>query len=177
VAANTNRGRRARLRCRTLTRWLWYFEDTKISPDETLLRAIPNTPDFYDKNMGEWQVDPYAFKPNKKRDADGMSFYREDFSTPERVSNDNRHSAGARVARITVKQLINLGLLDIIPDPHQEKDRPAGHVYVPGMRYVDPKSLSKEERQERERISAKLAEHATENVVYSPPNMPDPVRV
>jgi hypothetical protein len=175
VAAN--RGRRARLRCRTLARWLWYFEGSEVSPDETLLRAIPNTPDFYDNKMGEWQVDPYAFKPNKNRDTDGMSFYREDFATPQKVAEDCGHRAGARVARITVKQLADLGLTEIIPDPHKEKDRPAGHVYVPGMRFIEKKDLSAEARREREGKTVRLAEHATKNGVYSPPDIPDPVRI
>jgi len=106
-----------------------------------------------------------------------MSFYREDFATPQEVSEDCGHKAGARVARIRVKQLADLGLTTIVPDPHKEKGRPAGHVYVPGMRFIEKKNLSAEERRERERKSVRLAEHATKNGVYSPANIPDPVRI
>jgi len=163
-----NRGRRARLRFRTLARWLRLFETTAVFSDETLLRAIPNTPDYYNEKMDNWRVDPYAFTPNKTRDVDGMSFYREDFTTPQKVAKDCRHPAGARVGRITVQQLIDLGLAEIVPDPEFDQTHPAGHVYVPGLRFIETKLLSKEERQNRKAMSAKLAEHATNNGVYNP---------
>src|SRR5208283_1173137 len=69
-----------------------------------------------DETTHALQVDPYSFTPNKRRDPDGMSFYREDFTTQEEVALDNPPAAGARVARVTVKFLIELGLGEIVTD-------------------------------------------------------------
>ena len=117
--------RRPRLRLRTLAKgWPFYGESAPVSPDETLLRAIPNTPDYFSEHMGAWAVDPYAFKPNKKRDLDGMSFFREDFTTVDAVARNNRHPQGARVARVTLAQFQELNL-EVIPNPDEgEPARP-----------------------------------------------------
>jgi hypothetical protein len=171
--ANTgnSRGRRARLRLRTLTRWLKYFETAPVSRDETLLRAIPNTPDHLNEDMGNWKVAPYAFKPNKSRDTDGMSFFREDFSSPKRVAKANRHRSGACVARITARQFEELKLT-VTTDPID--DEPAGHAIVPGMQFVE--SMSKEERRQIKDLSQKLAQFASNNPMYFPRGLSNPVR-
>ena len=173
----TSHGRRARLRLRTLIRWLWYFETTPVSPDEILLRRIPNNKSYCyrDRATSALVVDPYAFTPNRKRDTDGMSFYRENFATPEEVALDYPPDGGARVARVAVQLVIDLGLGKIVTDPHDDQERPAGHVYIPALRYVDRKTLSREERQARDRISLALAQHATDNGVFSHPGLSDPV--
>jgi hypothetical protein len=172
VETSANRGRRARLRLRTLVRgWPWYYETSPIFPREIILRAIPNTGGYFKESMGNWAVDPYAFEPNKRRDSDGMSFFRADFTTPEELANANRHPARARVAQITILQLRELGL-DVELDPDQSQ--PAGHVIVPGMQFVA--NRSKEERRRVADLSQKLARFASTNGVYSPSGLPDPVR-
>ncbi|HWT79764.1 MAG TPA: hypothetical protein VN648_13345, partial [Candidatus Methylomirabilis sp.] len=75
---------------------------------------------------------PYAFEPGK-RDIDGLSFFRVDFTTPQEVATANRYRTGVRVARVTVQQLRQLGL-DVECDP--DETQPAGHAIVPGVRYV-----------------------------------------
>lgn len=142
-----------------------------ISPSVSRMRSFYI---HFDENSGNLRVDPYAFTPNKNRDPDGMSFYREDFATPEQVASDNPPFAGARVARIPVQLLIDLGLSDIVPDPHIEENRPAGHVYVPGLRFVEKKTLSDEERKHRDRITVALAQTATKNGLWSHPNLAEP---
>lgn len=173
ATANINRGRRARLRFRTLVRWLSYYETDSISRDETLLRAIPNTLDHFNEDMGNWKVAPYAFKPNRKRDVDGMSFFREDFSTPRRVARNSRHESGARVARITAQQLVDITLA---AEPEPIASEPAGHSIVPGMKFVESSLLSKAERRRQKDLSQQLAQFASNHRIYSPRGLKDPDR-
>jgi len=170
VETRASPGRRARLRFCTLARgWPRYYETTPIFTREVLLRAIPNAPGYFKGRIGKWAVDPYAFQPNRKRDVDGMSFFREDFTTPKEVADTNRHPAGARVAKITVQQLRSLGLdVECGPDESQLP----GHAIVPGMRFVE--GLSKEQKRSIATLSLKLAEFASANGVYCPPGLPDP---
>jgi hypothetical protein len=121
--------------------------------------------------MGNWAVDPYAFKPHKKRDIDGMSFFREDFSAPKTVSDRNGFPAGVRVVRIPVKQLWDLGLsVEPSPDPEQ----PAGHVIVPGLKYVEGRS--KVDKRKIDDLSQQIARVASSNVAYVPKGMKLPKR-
>lgn len=164
-------GRRARLTFRTLIRgWPWYYETTPIFPNEVLLRAIPNALGYFSRSMGNWSVNAYTFEPNKKRDTDGMSFFRLDFTTPKEVARVNLHPLGARVGRITVQQLRELQL-DVQCDPDEEQL--PGHVIVPGMKFVA--KLPKAEKRRIADLSQKLAQFATQNGVYSPPGVHDPM--
>lgn len=172
MAASANRSRRARLRIRTLVRgWPWYYETTALFRHEVIFRAIPNTPDYFQLDMGAWAVTPLAFKPHAKRDIDGMSFFREDFVRCQAVAEANKHAQKARVARIEVAQLKPLEL-EAKPDP--DVAELPGHAIVPEMKYR--KNLSDEQRQKTKDRSQKLAQFATRNGVYSPPHLPDPVR-
>lgn len=171
METSANPGRRAHLCFRTLVRgWPWYHETRRVQTGEVLLRAIPNAPGYFKEGMVNWTVDPYAFKPNRRRDADGMSFFREDFSTAQEVVDANRHPSGVRVARITFQQLQALGL-DVVPNP--DPSQPAGHAVVPGMRFVA--KLPREEKRKIEDLSQKLAQFASQNGVYCPPALGDPV--
>jgi hypothetical protein len=171
VATSSDRGRRARLRLRTLVRWLWYFETSPVSPDEVLLRAVPNASSYIDRTLGKWTVDPYAFEPNKKRDPDGMSFFREDFTTCKEVSRRNRYPTGVHVVRISARLFDQLRLrIELMPIATE----PPGHVIVPGLCYVDKRLLTKDEKHQREDISLKLAQAASNDDIYSPPGMPPP---
>lgn len=170
METNASPGRRACLHLCTLIRgWPWYFESTPIFPHEVLLRTIPNVRGYFNALRGKWAVDPYAFEPHKKRDTDGMSFFRADFTTSKKLVHANRHPKGVRIALITILRLRELGLdVECAPDPSQ----PAGHVIVPGMRFVP--NRSNEEKRRVIDLSQKLAQHATENGVYCPPGLPDP---
>jgi len=115
--------------------------------------------------MGKWAVAPYAFKPHKKRDLDGMSFFREDFVTPEQVVEACTHPDGAYVARIKVSRLRRLGLA-VQPDP--DPNILPGHTIVPGLRYVEQRPTP--ERRRIEDLSRQLAELASNGIAYSPAN-------
>jgi len=127
------------------------------------LRAIPKAPGYFSQSMSNWSVNPYAFEPNKKRDTDGMSFFRLDFTTPEEVALSNLHALGALVGRVTVKQLRGMQL-DVQCDP--DENQLAGHVIVPGMKFVA--NRPKAEKREIAHLSQRLAQFATQNKVYSP---------
>jgi hypothetical protein len=172
----TSRGRRARLRLRTLVRWLNYFETTPVSPDEMLLRRVPNFENyfFFEESTRTLAVAMDAFKPRANRDPDGMSFYREDFTTSQEVASDTTLEVGARVVRISVQKLTQLGITEIIPDP---QPGPAGHVYIPALKYVNRNTLTKDEKRARDNISLSLAQHATKNGVWARPGLPDPARM
>jgi len=121
--------------------------------------------------MGAWAITPVAFKPNSKRDKDGMSFFREDFVKSKAVADASRHAQKARVARITVIQLSELEL-DVKTDA--DANELPGHAIVPDMQYR--MNQSDEQRQRTKDRSQKLAQFATKNGVYSPPGLPEPVR-
>lgn len=158
------RGRRSRLSWRTVKRWLWYREADDVGPDECLLRAIPNAIGYFSEKAGKWSVSPYAFTPNKKRDPDGLSFYREDFVTPKQVADECKHPMGGRVARLKVSDLLKHGLL-VKPS---QSNLP-GHVIMPSMRYselVDPKT-----KKTVNAAAVLLAELASQDIAYSPPEL------
>lgn len=123
--------------------------------------------------MGKWAVSPGAFKPHPKRDIDGMAFFREDFTSPQDIVKASAHPASVRVARVTVRQLRELGL-DAEVDP--DKDELPGHVVVRGMRFVDKSLQTDADRQKTKDRSLRLAQFATKNGVYCPPGLPDPLR-
>jgi hypothetical protein len=163
------RGRRSRLRWRTIGKWLWYRELDPVSPGECLLRAIPNTADYFKSSMGRWSVDPYAFTPSKKRDPDGLSFYREDFASPKTVARECQHPASARVARIKVAELRALGLT-VTPS----LDRLAGHVIVQEMNYGASKDPAT--KQKVKSLTIALSQLASKNIAFAPPEMEWPER-
>src|SRR5262249_4594863 len=127
---------------------------------------------YFQRDLGRWAVSPFAFKPHPKRDVDGMSFFREDFSSPQRIAAANRHPHGVRVAKVVVSQLQGMGLdAQPAPDPGQLP----GHVIVIGMRFIEKSLETTETRRKTKERSLKLAEFATKNGLYCPPGLPDPL--
>lgn len=165
-----SRGRRSRFRRHTLRRWLSYFESDPVSPAECILRAIPNTADYFKLNLGIRSVAPYAFKPHKERDPDGLSFFREDFVSPRRVAHACGHPNGARVARLKVADLVLLGLA-VQANP-LETELP-GHVILPEMNF--PASKAKATKRRIDDLQQKLAALASKDIAYTPRRMNRPV--
>ena len=169
MATSANRGRRARLRLRTLVRWLWLYETTPVSPDETLLHSIPNNQAYFLKEMGAWAVSPTAFKPHHRRDLDGMSFFRDDFTSARKMAATNPHPDGVRIAQVGVGQLKEL---DMHAVPAPDEAQLPGHAIVPDMRYLErPTPAQKQRTKERQ---LRLAEFATRNGLYTPKGLKDP---
>lgn len=162
AAERQKRGRRCRLRVRTLIRWLTCFESTPVRDNECLLRAVPNQKNYYQDTL-DIPVQRVAFEPHKRRDPDGMSFFREDFATPEEVAAANRHPDGCRIVRLRMWDLIDRWGLTAIPDP-LEAPEPAGHVIIPAMNYAaykaDPRKI--------EAIGLGMARLVGKEVAYGP---------
>lgn len=164
LSTPAQRIRRSRLILRNLLRWFWYTEASCISPDESLLRGIPNDPQHYKKTMGVWCVSPYTFEP-RKTDKDGISLFREDFLSAKSVSKRCRHKSGASlVAKFAAYQLTGLGLS---PTEKPDPDQGPGHAVIPELRYRS--SQSARLRQEQKEITVRLAEIAGRQIVHFPP--------
>ena len=174
MATSASRDRRARLRIRTLVRgWPWYYETTPVFRHEVVLHSIPNVRGYFQEDMGAWAVAPGGFKPRPKHDVDGMSFFRDDFTSQRDLAKASRHPDGVRVSRFTVRQLRELGL-----DPEADPDHNElpGHVIVRALCFVDKNLLTDADRQKMRDVQQRLAQLATANGVYCPPNLPDPTR-
>ena len=142
-----------------------------MSPDEHILRTVPNTADYFKETMGHWTVTPYAFKPHAERDPDGLSLFREDFVTPQEVATTCKHPASARVVRLKVSDLIALGLsVESNPQPEELP----GHVIIPEMNYGAAKA--KQTKRRIDDLTQKLAALASKSIAYSPSGLTWPKR-
>ena len=122
--------------------------------------------------MTTWTVSPYAFKPHKKRDPDGLSFFREDFVSCSDVAIACKHPDGARVVRLKVAAILALGLrVDAAPDPQEL----AGHVILPNMNAGA--ASAKSTKNGIDRLTVELARLATRESIYTPRNMGAPASI
>jgi hypothetical protein len=134
------------------------------------LRTVPNAARYVDLSQDVWKIDPYAFEP-RKSDVDGISLFREDFTTREKLSRASKYPAGVHVVRIAAQQLFDLSVdIETKPIPDQP-----GHVVLPALRYVEKAQLSRDQRRARADLTQKLAYAASEADIYSPPGLPPPV--
>lgn len=132
-----------------------------IDPDECVLRRIhrnntdPDAPTL---------VKRCEFEP-KKRDTDGLSFYRERYTSVVALRDNASSPDDVYVARFSVAELRALGLsLNITPG-----DLP-GHVSAPEVSYARfqaDKVASKE-------LQRQLAVLASNRIVHSPPALAGP---
>lgn len=135
-----DRGRRSRLRFRTLVRWLWYFETCPVTADEVILRRIPNVMNYYNPSLPESPILFESFRPNDQRDTDGISLNRLDFVTRKQLARRSQNKNGTYIASFKVADLNNLGLtVESSPTPN---DLP-GHVIIPELRFSNYESNKK----------------------------------
>lgn len=172
MATRPARGRRARFSLRAIIRgWPWYYETDPVFPNEVLLRTVPNSIGYYTKAMGRWAINPNAFEPAKD-DTDGISLFREDFVTKERLARLSKHANGVRVACLTAKECTGLHLsLNPAPDP----DEPAGHTLIPEMPFVKKTPQTKDLKRKIQDLAQNLAQIASKNEVYTLKGMPGPI--
>jgi hypothetical protein len=108
-----------------------------IDPDEPIMRRIPIVPGYFDPAKAP-PVQAGAFRPNPD-DLDGISFFRErELSVSELVAGTKRAAGSFAVARMTARDLLDLGLT---LQPKQDGDDLPGHVIVPEINvetYNDP---------------------------------------
>ncbi len=132
-----NRGRRARVCLGSLTRWPpwpFHFETDPVTPGETLLRTIPNSKGYYTREDG---IQRYSFEP-RPSDDDGISLYRFNFLTAEKLASDNTHAKGVWVTAIPAQAFFGNGLT-ILPTPSELP----GHVSVPELNHPRWRSADK----------------------------------
>ena len=108
---------------------------------------------YYDSSL-PLPVMPVAFQPDRERDVDGLSFFREDFVSPIRLAAANENARGCCVTRLRVKDLHDLGL-SVLPTPHP--DEQAGHVIVPEMSYGTYKNSKKQVKDIQDKLARKAS--------------------
>jgi hypothetical protein len=121
--------------------------------------------------MGNWAINPSAFEPAPK-DTDGISLFRRDFVTQEHLASVNRHRNGVRVAQISAVDCIKLHLS---PQPSPDPSGPPGHSVIPEMPFVKRTAQTKTQARIINDLAQKLAQIASNNEVYTPPGLSDPM--
>jgi hypothetical protein len=132
---------------------------------------VPNSVGFYTKSMGNWSINPNAFYPSPD-DVDGISLFREDFVTKERLASVSTHPNGVRVARISAQDCVGLGLS---PEPSPDPGVERGHCVIPEMPFVKSNAQNKARVRQIKDFAQKLSQIASKNEIYAPPGLPDPV--
>jgi hypothetical protein len=125
-------------------------ESDPLTPNEWLLRRIPNNADYY-KPAEPVPIQRVAFEPNKQ-DVDGLSFFREMFISPRELGLKTGRKPPYIVARVRLKDIeANNIKIHAAPDSEQ----PAGHAVAPEITYAARKATKEAQRQLRD--CAKLA--------------------
>lgn len=139
-----------------------------VSPDEYVLRAIPNSHEYYRADLAI-PVTRAAFQANRTEDTTGLSVFREScFPDPAQaaliIANALRKHGNYYVVRLSVADLGVLGL-SVIPDPQQ--DQPPGHALIPALGYIE---YAKNKPRAKD-VQLKLAKLAAVPgaIVYTPP--------
>ena len=118
------------LRClKALAHWLVGL--VPVSRDEYVLRAIPNVKDYYNSSLGE-PIQRVVFQPDKRRDLDGLSVFRERFVTATKIAMALPKRGDYYVVRLSVEDLNAIGLT-VIPKP--VLGQPPGHALIPELSY------------------------------------------
>lgn len=105
-----------------------------VGDHEDLYRRIPLSQE--DLIVGENQVDPEAFHPNKKRDAEGISLSRSALTTPEEDAARGR-GPSYYIVVIPVAALIEENVT-IQPDPIPDN---TAHVLLPQLNADNRRSV------------------------------------
>ena len=111
-------------------------ESDPVQPDEYVFRRILNQHDIIDRGSRH-PVQRIAFRPTGK-DVDGISVFREIFTTAEKVAHSGRSVKGYYVARISVSEIQELGFT-VIPDPKPLGETLPGHSLVPELTWNTPR--------------------------------------
>ena len=128
-----------------------------VSPDEYVLRRIPKDKSRYNPSLPE-PVQRVAFQPSEW-DVDGISVFRELFVSAAALAKAGTNNNGYCVARLSVSDLIALGLT-IVPDPRN--DQPPGHAIISELSI----SEMKQNKAKCKEIQRRLAKLAGINIVF-----------
>jgi len=133
-----------------------------VSPDEFVLRKVPDRPSYYDPSLPQ-PVSRLAFAPTE-RDTDGISLFRSVFTTPEMVSALSKPK-GCWITQLIAQAFFDFDLT-IKPDPLRP-GWPRGHSLVPELNWAARQQ--KEDKALRHRlkeIQVELAKLAGHGVIY-----------
>lgn len=127
-----------------------------IHPDEIILRRVREA--HMTTDTPRWPL-PDAFDPDKLRDEDGLSVYREKYHTPQEVAALRTKGKGpCWVVRVPAKSILNLGLT-LRPDGRKPEvglpSRP-GHALIVEMNSGTRKSDAVEQWK-RQLVSSVIA--------------------
>lgn len=134
-------------------------ESDPVSPDEFILRRIPNLPNYINMEL-PMPVVRGAFGPSSS-DIDGLSVYRENFVSAQDVAEDGNNLAGYYVVRLRAQDIFNLGM-DLIPNPIN--GQLPGHTLIPELSLIAKKA----DRNKYKDLTLELAKLASNDIVYSP---------
>jgi hypothetical protein len=133
-----------------------------VAPDESVLRRIHKNNTRF--GGAELIVLRPAFAPNDE-DTDGISLYRERYTSIDSLVAAARSPGAVYVARLTVAEVRELGLsLDIT-----KGDLP-GHVSIPELSFKKC-NLDRTTKD----LQKQLADLATQRIVHTPPLTADPL--
>jgi hypothetical protein len=138
-----------------------------VSSDENTLRRVPNKNQFYES----WHPIAFAraaFQPSTERDTDGLSVFRESFTSARMLAFHGRAKGDCFVVRLNVADIEGTGLSVVAaPDP----DQLPGHALIPELAY----SIYKRDKQKAKLLMMRLAELASKPkaIAYYPPDHPD----
>lgn len=131
-------------------------EADPVGSEELVFRRIPNlVPDFVNFDL-PMPVMRLAFQPSRS-DADGLSVFREIFTTARDVAASGSNPRGYYVASLAVEAILGLSLT-VIPNPLA--DGPRGHALIPEI-HTDLSRATKN-------LQIELAKLASRNIVVSP---------
>ncbi|RLA52192.1 MAG: hypothetical protein DRR42_08200 [Gammaproteobacteria bacterium] len=137
-------------------------EDDNILPAELLLRRILNRGEEIDFTLPR-PVQGLAFSPNI-HDSDGLSLFREKFSSPEDVARSGRNPRGYYVAQIPASEILDLGVT-LVPDP--QTDTLPGHSLIPELTYSSSKQYK---RELRNKLAQLVNKDPKNRIVFHPAN-------
>lgn len=127
-----------------------------IDDDENVLRRIHQT--FYRRDL-PIPVSRAAFEPNKN-DIDGLSVFRAEFITPERLVLDRKEPTLYCVAALPVLNLRRLSLTVL----SAEIDNLPGHAIIPELAY----SAYQANKHRLKEILVELARLVSTRIVFGP---------
>ena len=130
-------------------------ETDPIELDETLLRRIPNNPEFVNESL-ELPVIRLAYKP-QRLDTDGLSVFRELFTSAQEIVDQGTNVKGYYVAALSAGRVVEIAG-PVIPDPLPAG--PRGHSLIPSICVATKDATSAEQLE--------LARLASENLVFRP---------
>jgi hypothetical protein len=137
-----------------------------VNEDEYVLRRIPNQHHIITRGIRR-AVQRGAVVPGPK-DVDGISVFREKFTSGREIAAAGHSSNGYYVVRIGVKEILVLGLT-LQPDP--QGNQPEGHALIPEINYSEYSAggnLKIKSKQYQDKLTKLINEDLDGRIVHTP---------